>query len=77
MANRRTDLMDVRELIRRLRAGDSKRQITRELQLNWRTVKKYATWAEQEDLLTGPLPPPEELQERFAGPAFGNDGYLV
>ena len=65
MANRRTKLMDVREIIHRLRAGNSKRQIARDLQLNWRTVKKYASWAEAENLLTDELPPPEELQKRF------------
>ena len=58
--------MEVREIIHRLRAGNSKRQIARDLQLNWRTVKKYAAWAEAEHLLTDKLPPPEELQERFA-----------
>lgn len=63
--------MDVRELIRRLRAGHSKRQIARDLQVNWRTVKKYAVWAEQENLLSGSLPPLEALQERFAA-AFPN-----
>lgn len=63
--------MDVREVIRRLRAGESKRQIARDLQLNWRTVKRYADWAEQEELLTGPLPPLEELQARFVA-AFPN-----
>ena len=39
MANRKTNLMDVREVIYRLRVGNSKRQIARDLQLNWRTVK--------------------------------------
>ncbi len=47
MANRKTKLMDVREIIHRLRAGNSKRQhprgSRRELQVNWRTVKKYAS----------------------------------
>ena len=66
MTNRRTKLMDVREIIHRLRSGNSKRQIARDLQVNWRTVKKYASWAKAEDLLTGELPPPEELQKRFA-----------
>lgn len=57
--------MDVREIIHRLRAGDSMRQIARDLDLNWRTVKKYAVWAKREELLQGELPPPEELQERL------------
>lgn len=57
--------MDIREIIHRLRADESKRRIAREMQLNWRTVKKYAVWAEQEHLLTGELPPLDELQQRF------------
>ena len=58
--------MDIREIIHRLRAAESKRRIAREMQLNWRTVKKYAEWAESEHLLAGPLPPVEALQQRFA-----------
>jgi transposase len=65
MANRRTQIMDVREIIHRLRVGNSRRQIARELNLNWRTVQKYATWAEQEQLLRGDLPPLETIQARF------------
>ncbi|NJN84109.1 MAG: IS21 family transposase [Caldilineaceae bacterium] len=57
--------MDVREIIHRLRAGESKRKIASDLQLNWRTVKKYASWADEEKLLVGELPCPEELQKRF------------
>jgi transposase len=57
--------MDVREIVQRLRAGNSKRRIARDMKLNWRTVKKYATWAAEEELLSGELPPLEELQQRF------------
>lgn len=66
MANRSLNLMDVQEIIYRLRAGNSRRQIARDLGMNRRTVGKYAQWAEKEGLLTDELPPPEELQKRFA-----------
>ena len=54
--------MDIRALLMQLRAGVSQRQIERELKLNRRTVKKYRQWAEAHGLLTGELPPLEELQ---------------
>ncbi len=34
--------------------------------MNWRTVKKYAVWAEEEKLLNGKLPPMDEIQQRFS-----------
>ena len=55
--------MDVREIIHRLRAGNSKRRVARDMELNWRTVNRYASWAEAENLLTGELPPLEEEEE--------------
>lgn len=57
--------MDVREIVHRLRAGESRRQIARDLDLNWRTVQKYASWAEQEQLLSGDMPTLETIQTRF------------
>jgi transposase len=54
--------MDIREILHRLRAGMSLRRIARELDINWRTAKKYATWAKRHDLLNGELPPVEELK---------------
>ena len=58
--------MDVREILHRLRAGMSKRRIARELNMNWRTIKKYAAWAEAQQLLSGELPPLAELQQLLA-----------
>lgn len=54
--------MDIRQILQRLQAGVSQRQIARELQINWRTVKKYAGWAKGQGLLNRDIPPPEELQ---------------
>jgi transposase len=55
--------MDIREILHRLRAGMSLRRIAQELEINWRTAKKYAAWAQHHDLLTGELPPLEALQK--------------
>ena len=62
MAGRRKDLMDVRELIRHLRATESDRAVARATGAHRRTVQRYRQWAAQHGLLTGPLPPLEELQ---------------
>jgi response regulator of citrate/malate metabolism len=45
--------MDVREILRQLRAGESDRAIGRNLKVNRATVKKYREWAEGEGLLEG------------------------
>lgn len=59
--------MDVREILVRLRAGHSDRQISRDLGMDRRTVKGYRRWAEKQDLLTGDLPPVEQLQALVEG----------
>ena len=57
MAGRRKSVLDVREMLRRLRAGDSDRRIARELSVSRVTVKKYRKqakekgWLEQEELV--------------------------
>jgi transposase len=64
MAGRSKSVLDVREMLRRLRAGDTDRRIARELGVSRRTVKKYreraeeAGWLSQEQLV-----PPEVLEE--------------
>ena len=58
--------MDVREILRQLRAGESDRAIGRNLKVNRATVKKYREWAEGEGLLEGELPPIEDLQAHLA-----------
>jgi transposase len=59
--------MDVREILVRLRAGHSDRQISRDVGMDRRTVKGYRQWAERQDLLTGDLPPVEQLQALLEG----------
>lgn len=61
MSRRRTDVLDIRELIRHLQAGESDRQTAEALHLTRKTVGKYRVWAMQHDLLKGALPTPEEL----------------
>lgn len=57
--------MDIREMLRRIQAGQSDRGIQRELGIHRDTVSKYRKWAEEQSLLEGPLPPWEELQRRI------------
>ena len=66
MADRRKGIVDIRAIIMQLRAGVSQRQIERELKLNRRTVNKYRKWAQVQGLLSGELPPLEELQALLA-----------
>ena len=58
--------MDVREILVRLRAGGSDRQIGREVGIDRRTVKRYRNWAAGQGLLSGALPPVEKLQALLA-----------
>ena len=51
MAGRRKSVLDVREMLRRLRAGDSDRRIARELSVSRVTVKKYRKQAKEEGWL--------------------------
>lgn len=62
MPNRSKGIVDIRQILHRLRAGDSQRRIAQDLRINWRTVKKYAQWAQAQGLLAGEVPPPDELQ---------------
>jgi len=73
MTGRRTDVLDIRELLRHIQAGESGRHIAHALHLTRKTVAKYREWAAHHNLLTGPLPTPEELarlltQEQTATP---------
>lgn len=58
--------MEIREILRQLRAGESERAISRHLGIHRTTVRKYHTWAASQGLLSGDLPPIEALQERLA-----------
>ena len=63
MANRRKDSMDIHELLRRIRVGESDRAIHRALNTHRGTVKKYRQWAAEEGLLEGRLPVVAELYQ--------------
>ncbi len=54
--------MDIRELIRLVRAGESDRRIAAVLGHNRRTVIRYRQWAADQGLLDGDLPTPAVLQ---------------
>lgn len=53
--------MDIRQILMHLREGQSDRNITKELSVNRRTVRRYREWAAQQGLLEGELPSLEEL----------------
>jgi transposase len=65
MASGRIDTMDIHELMRLFRAGDSDRQIARLLGHNRRTVARYRSWATEQGLLQGELPSVAELHCRL------------
>jgi transposase len=54
--------MDIQEIIRRIRAGQSDRAIHEDLGVHRKTVKKYRQWATEHDLLEGELPELGSLQ---------------
>ena len=58
--------MDIQEIIRRLRAGQSDRAIHQELGVHRKTVQKYRQWAAAHKLLAGELPDLERLQQLLA-----------
>ena len=60
-------ILDVRELVRRVRAGQTNRAIARELGTARKTVTKYRKLAQNLGLLEGPLPPPGELKATLDG----------
>jgi len=66
MAGRRKDVLDIREVIRRLKLGEGDRRIARDLGSSRNTVAKYREWAGREELLESPeLPQPGLLEERL------------
>jgi hypothetical protein len=66
MSARRMDMLDIRELIRQLQAGQSNRQIGRAMHVSRVTVKKYRAWAVAHDLINRPLVSPEEVAHLLA-----------
>lgn len=58
----RLTTMDLHELLRRLRAGEPERAVSRMLNLSRNTVKGYRQWAEAQGLLQGELPSLADLE---------------
>jgi transposase len=58
--------LDIREILRRLQAGDGDRRIARDLQVSRKTVSKYRAWAAGQGWLAGALPDPAALQDALA-----------
>ncbi len=58
--------MDIRELVRLARAGESNSTIARVLGVNRRTVIRYRGWAGEQGLLSGEVPEPAALQRLLA-----------
>src|SRR5512146_3290492 len=63
VAYRRKPVLEIAEVVRLLRAGESDRRIVELLGVNRRTVAKYRSWAEEQGLLEGTLPAARTLQE--------------
>jgi len=66
MANRRISTMDVGELVRLLRAGESDRTISAVVGHNRRTVIRYRRWAAEQGFLEGEPPTAGEVHQRLA-----------
>jgi transposase len=54
--------MDIREILRRIRQGQSDRAIARETGINRKSIGRYHTWGQEQGLLDGELPSLDELQ---------------
>jgi len=62
MPQRKKDAMDIREVLRRVRAGASDCAIARTLNMDRKTVRRYREWAAEQHLLEGELSVLPELQ---------------
>jgi transposase len=62
MSGRRADMLDIREILRRVRLGESDRAIVKALGVSRKTVRKYRRWAAQAGLPAGELPSSEQLR---------------
>jgi len=61
MPGKRKGTMDIREALRRMRKGQSDRAVGRAMSVDRKTVGRYRSWAADQGLLAGPLPPLSEL----------------
>ena len=67
----RLTTMNLQELIRRLRAGETRAAISRAMNMSVNTVKDYRRWAQAQGLLEGPLPDPSASLRAGSGNAWG------
>ena len=56
MPGKRKETMDIREMLRRLRQGESNRAMAEAMHIDRKTVGRYRTWAAEQGLLEGRLP---------------------
>ena len=56
MPGKRKETMDVREILRHLRQGQSNRAVAKALGIDRKTVSRYRIWAREQGLNEGPLP---------------------
>jgi transposase len=64
MAGRRISVLDVREMVRRFRLGETERRVARDMGLSRNTVARYRDWAALEGfLIAAELPEPELVQK--------------
>jgi transposase len=61
MPGKRKETMDIREILRRLRQGESNRAVADAMRIHRKTVGRYRTWAADQGLLEGTLPSLGEL----------------
>ena len=66
MSGRRSKTVDVREILRHLRTGESDRAVARATKIDRKTIARYRSWATEHELLAGPLPALGELQRLLA-----------
>jgi len=66
MADGRVATVEILELLRLVRAGESNSSIAQLLGCNRRTVIKYRAWAREQGLLSGPLPAAGALERLLA-----------
>jgi len=67
---RRKNIVEIMAMLQHLRAGASNSQIKRELNVSRHTARNYRRWAKEQGLLTGSLPPIDEL-EQLRAETFG------
>ena len=63
MPRKGKDTMDIRQILIRLRKGESSRSVARALSMNRKTVGRYRSWAAEQGLMEGTLPCLGDLQQ--------------